>query len=323
MNLRPDADPRFHVTPADWRADFDALRVIRETVFVAEQRVRIEEEWDDADPHCAHVLARDAEGAPVGTARMEPSGKIGRMAVLPDWRRHGVGAAMLQTLLDLARSRRLTEVRCHAQVTAIEFYRRFGFEPVGERFMEAGIEHQLMCLAVEAPAAPPRAPSDLPPSRPARAIETLDEAVAALTEAIPLARGLIRIHSHELDPELLGDPAVLAALRGFAAGRRGAEVRVLVQDPAEAQRQRNGLFELAQRLSSCFRFRVPVEPQDLDYAPSYLVTDRGGFLFRTLGSRYDGEASPCLPARARELVQHFDPTWERSRPASEFRALGI
>ncbi len=319
--IRPDHD--FRVEPADYRFDLDALRSVRETVFVLEQRVPPEEEWDDEDPRCRHALARDDQGRPIGTGRLSLDGKIGRMAVLPDWRGRGVGAALLQHLLDLARSRGLVEVRLNAQVSALEFYRRFGFHPHGDRFMEAGIAHQAMRLALPPNEPVPRAPSDLPPSRPARTIETLDEARRALLEAIPSARSVIRIFSRDLDPDLLGDPAVLDALRAFASGRRGAEVLILVQDPAEAQRRRNGLFDLAQRLSSRFRFRAPSEPIDLDYPSGYLVCDRGGFLFRALGSRYDGEASPCLPSRARQLIAHFDPVWERARPCAEFRALGI
>jgi len=313
----------FHVTPADWRVDFDALRAVREAVFLIEQKVPVEDEWDEADPDCLHVLAVDAGGAPIGTARMERSGKIGRMAVLADWRGRGVGAAMLQALLDLARQHDLDAVHCHAQVSALEFYRRFGFEPEGERFMEAGIEHQLMRLPLPRRELPPRAPSDLPPQQAAAPFQGIEPAVAAVVAAVAPARQTLRLVSRDLEPTLFGHAEVLAALRGFATGQRGARVLILVQEPVAAQAHRNRLFALAQRLTSCFEFRTPVEPQDVDYPAAYLVGDRGGFVYRPLAARIEGEASACLPARARELIGHFDPIWERSRPCTEFRALGI
>lgn len=313
----------FRIEPADFRTDLEALRQVRERVFVVEQGVPIEEEWDADDPHSRHVLARDAQRRPIGTGRLTPDGKIGRLAVLPEWRGRGVGQGLLQALLDQARERGLPEVRLHAQVSAIGFYDRAGFEPYGERFVEAGIEHQGMRRAM-APFPPaPRAPSDLPPSQPAQAFLGADAAAAALCRIVPAARSLLRIYSRDLDPDLLGRREVLDALRDWVAGRREARVRVLVQDPADVLLQHHRLLALAQRLSSRFEFRSPVEAQDQQYPSAFVAGDRGGFLFRPLGNRFEGEASPCAPAQARQLAALFDPVWERSRPCTEFRALGI
>ncbi len=132
----------FRVEPADYQVDLQDLRLVRETVFVLEQKVPIEEEWDELDPRCRHVLARDKHNRPIGTGRLTPEHKIGRMAVLPEWRGKGVGDAMLLALMDQARVQGWTEVRLNAQVSAERFYLRHGFEAYGERFMEAGIEHQ-------------------------------------------------------------------------------------------------------------------------------------------------------------------------------------
>lgn len=313
----------FFVEPADYRTDLDALRAVRETVFVIEQKVPLEEEWDEYDPVCEHVLARDTSGVPIGTARMTRDGKIGRIAVIAEWRSKGVGKAMVQSLLDQAVALGLGEVRLNAQTGALDFYRRFGFTDVGERFMEAGIEHQAMHLDLAPVEPPPRAPSDLPDSQPAQAFEGLNQAAEALSALIPGARQLVRIHSFDLEPGLLGQTEVLSALRAFATGQRGARVLILVQNAERARSLNNGLFDLAQRLTSCFQFRSPVEPQDLDYPAAFVVGDRGGFLYRPLHERMEGEASPCLPARARQLIQRFDASWERSRPCTEFRALGI
>lgn len=139
-------DAPFHVVPAEWPRDRDALRHVREVVFVRGQHVPVELEWDGLDPDCDHVLALDASGQPIGTARMGADHRIGRMAVLAQWRGRGVGAAMLAQLLELARARGWADVALHAQAGAIGFYQRFGFIGEGDEFMEAGIRHRLMRL---------------------------------------------------------------------------------------------------------------------------------------------------------------------------------
>ena len=76
----------FRVEAIDYTTGLDELRRVRETVFVQEQQVPLEEEWDALDLLCQHVIARDASGQPVGTGRLTPERKIGRMAVLREWR---------------------------------------------------------------------------------------------------------------------------------------------------------------------------------------------------------------------------------------------
>ncbi len=84
---------------ANWQDNGPALRAIRETVFIHEQHVPVELEWDEFDADCLHILAVDLTGKPIGTARLLPDGHIGRMAVLREWSSHGVGGALLQRLL--------------------------------------------------------------------------------------------------------------------------------------------------------------------------------------------------------------------------------
>lgn len=131
-----------------WEEEATRLRAIREQVFVREQGVPIELEWDGLDPDCRHVLAETACGEAVGTGRLLPDARIGRMAVLAPWRRAGAGSALLQALVALARRRGDTAVELHAQAYAVEFYRRAGFEVIGPAFMEAGIEHLPMRLVL-------------------------------------------------------------------------------------------------------------------------------------------------------------------------------
>lgn len=140
----PQSHDTGRIELTDWAATESAIRAIREAVFIHEQRVPVELEWDGLDSFCAHVLAWNDRGEAIGTARMQQNGTIGRMAVLKDWRRRGVGRALLQTLLDLAARQGLTHVTLSAQTHALGFYERAGFHVVGETFMDADIPHRKM-----------------------------------------------------------------------------------------------------------------------------------------------------------------------------------
>lgn len=138
-------NPRgFRVRPAVWERDEETLRLIRFAVFVAEQRVPEALEWDGIDARCEHAVAEDDSGSPIGCGRLLPDGHIGRMAVLREWRGRGVGGAILERLVALARERGHAVARLNAQEHAIPFYEAHGFVPVGEPFDEAGIPHRAM-----------------------------------------------------------------------------------------------------------------------------------------------------------------------------------
>ncbi len=143
--------PAFVIRPVNWYASYDQLHAVRRSVFIEEQKVSEDDEWDDIDERCYHVLALSAEGKAIGTGRLLPDGHIGRMAVLREWRGKGVGSAILQMLLDFARKDGFKTVRLNAQTHAVKFYARHGFVAYGRRFMEAGIPHRRMKLALEPP----------------------------------------------------------------------------------------------------------------------------------------------------------------------------
>jgi predicted GNAT family N-acyltransferase len=136
--------PEFEIRLADWDRDREMIRRIRREVFIGEQSVPPDVEWDGRDEECLHVVAKSSNRDAIGTGRLHASGKIGRMAVLRPWRGNGVGSALLTRLVEEACRRRIDEVFLHAQSHALGFYQRAGFEAEGEEFMEAGIPHRLM-----------------------------------------------------------------------------------------------------------------------------------------------------------------------------------
>lgn len=139
----------FFVSAAAWPAEAVAIARVRRAVFIEEQAVPEALEWEELDRDCAWFVARLAGGEVIGTARLTPDGRIGRMAVLPSWRGGGVGTALLGAALSEARRRGASGVRLSAQTHAVPFYARLGFHAQGEVYQDAGIPHVAMTYTFE------------------------------------------------------------------------------------------------------------------------------------------------------------------------------
>ncbi|MGW0493945.1 GNAT family N-acetyltransferase [Streptomyces sp. NPDC003007] len=145
------------VRVAEGPADREACFAVRKEVFVGEQGVPEDIEYDAYDAGAVHVLAVREDGVPLGTGRLLHGaaavtqtgagplvGSLGRLAVTGAARGLGVGAALVRAIEDAARARGLTAVDLHAQTHALGFYERLGYEPYGPEYLEAGIPHQGM-----------------------------------------------------------------------------------------------------------------------------------------------------------------------------------
>lgn len=119
-------------------------RPVRYEVFVVEQMVPIELEWDDMDEYSLHAVAYDANDNAIGTARLLPDGHIGRMAVRKEARFAGIGSRLLQTLMHQAQARGDRVVKLNAQLHAEAFYAQHGYVRDGDEFLDAGIAHIAM-----------------------------------------------------------------------------------------------------------------------------------------------------------------------------------
>jgi predicted GNAT family N-acyltransferase len=133
--------PACHVVDAAWYRDEVAIRSVRRQVFVEEQGIPESLEWDGRDADCWHVLAFAGPDEVVATGRLQSDGRIGRMAVLREWRGRGVGSALLDRLQRCAQDRGLRQVYVHAQLEVAGFYSRAGFQAVGQPFTAAAIPH--------------------------------------------------------------------------------------------------------------------------------------------------------------------------------------
>lgn len=134
---------KIEIAQVSWQKQAEHLKAIRYKVFVEEQHVPREMEVDALDPKAKHFLVR-YEGKFIATGRLCEDGQLGRMAVLPAFRKRGIGSRLLKGMVEHARQSELNHLYLHAQVRAIPFYTRHGFHASGETFMEAGIAHRYM-----------------------------------------------------------------------------------------------------------------------------------------------------------------------------------
>ncbi len=154
-------------------------------------------------------------------------------------------------------------------------------------------------------------------------IGDLDGAVEAVVALIDEAARGLDVHVRQLDRGLFDHATVTEALRRFATRPGEKQVRILLQEAEGLPAAHPALLGLAQRLPSAFAFRQTTDPADREYPSAFVVNDRHGYYFRPLEQRLQGEAEHRNRARARELGECFQRMWERARPCSEFRALGL
>ena len=158
FNAFEAGEPMVDIRAGSWGDLGEGARQVRSEVFLQEQRIPIEMEWDQADETSIHAVAINRLGLPVATGRLLPHtrdargvGRIGRMAVSRVLRGGGLGRDILNTLMRMAAQRGDHEVCLHAQRSAEGFYARLGFVARGEPFEEAGIAHIEMYKTLAAP----------------------------------------------------------------------------------------------------------------------------------------------------------------------------
>lgn len=313
----------FTIREAIWPADRALLKQVREAVFVEEQGVPLEMEWDDDDVVAYHLIALDSAQQPIGTARLLGSGQIGRMAVLPAWRKRGVGSAMLAQLRQKAAASGQPKLFLHAQTEAEGFYAKAGFSPVGKVFYEADIPHRKMVLHYEGEAQTTEL--ELPQLGETDDLFHLHNADEHLIHAAGMLRQAKRdlaVFSFDLDPPVFDQPAFLDAFKALALRSRYSRIRILLQDNTLVLQRGHRLLELAQRLPSMIEIRRPNEDY-LDHAENFLLIDDCGYLHRRSRDNHSGIASYHNRHRVNRLLALFDNAWETGTPDRELTRLHL
>ncbi|MFW6094615.1 MAG: GNAT family N-acetyltransferase [Pseudomonadota bacterium] len=314
-----------------WESHRESLRAVREAVFIREQNVPRALEWDGADATATHFLATDDAGRAIGCARLLPGGQIGRMAVLLEFRGRGLGRRLLDAAVAAAQHQGLTRVFLHAQVSAAGFYRKAGFVPVGDEYIEAGIPHRTMerdlPIPFESPgatAAPALKRSPQPVQRHTQPRQFRGEAECrrALADCLQMPRRRLVIFSQRLDHALFDAPAVVDAISRFARSTPQVRVRILITDTGPIVDRGHSLVELARRLDSRIEIRRAPEA-DAPAEESYVTWDAAGYLLIPDFQVYTAVLDPHDAVRAQRMTDGFTALWEKSAPDPELRTLKL
>ena len=299
------------VNAVDYSRQAAVLHAIRQAVFVDGQGIDPALERDLADATAVHVLAVAADGQCAGTGRLVldadgQRGRIGRMAVLPEWRGQGIGAAMLHELEQQARARGVSRLDLHAQLPALPLYLRAGWLPCGPGFDEAGLAHLPLHKRLDGP----------------MAVHGELAAQAALATLITHTGRQLRLLAPLLDPGLLDAPMVLDSLRALSARRQPVQVQILVDDPAAIVRCGGAVLALLQRRPSLFSIRQ----RSLDHTASanaLAINDRGHWLLRPSAASPEGQAGLPWRPLAQRITQAFEQDWANAADCPELRPLRL
>lgn len=134
----------YTIIHTSWQQHQADISNIRLRVFVEEQKVPVELEWEGNDADYHYVLVQNDNHQAIATGRIGTDGHIGRMAVLKPWRNSGVGSAMLTALHQYAKQNNIPRTYLNAQSSAISFYEKQGYTIISDEFMDAGIPHKTM-----------------------------------------------------------------------------------------------------------------------------------------------------------------------------------
>lgn len=316
-----------------WQLAPSAVREIRQSVFVGEQAVPPELEWDDTDEISDHFLGLTADGTPVAVARLVPSipdtGRIGRMAVLKSHRGLGLGEQMLHHLM-LEANEQFHEIALSAQTRAIPFYQRSGFHVCSAPYDDAGISHvDMRCLA------PARlinvlantdmagqAPTTLGSDETMWHVDTETEYRNFTDSLAGQARQRIWLYDRTLDHALYDHQRLRDIFSALARSHRLAEIRLLIHDDKPLVQRRHQLVELLRRLPSKISLRLVSESHPTEEQP-FILVDREGVSYRHRFNRPEGWVKFSDSRHVRLLGESYQRMWDTARPSMELRELPL
>ncbi|MFP3978191.1 MULTISPECIES: GNAT family N-acetyltransferase [Marinobacter] len=313
-----------------WQLAPRHIRDIRQKVFVDEQNVPPELEWDDTDEIADHYLAVLPDNTPVGVARlfstMDETGHIGRMAILPAFRGQGIGEALLQHLIAESAGQ-YQELKLSAQQHAIAFYERAGFHVCSEPYDDAGIPHlDMRCLApalLEAQANSGRlTPLQLGKDAQSWLFEGESSLLGLMDSMVGQTNQRLWLYDRILDHDLYDRSRFRELVSDLARRHRLSEIRLLIHDDQPLIKRRHQLVELMRRLPSKIDLRLINSDYPHDDQP-FLISDREGVVYRNDFIRPSGFASFADSGRVRLLSENFQRMWNAGRTSLELRELPI
>ncbi len=302
----------FTIRPAIWQDDKSILREVRTAVFIEEQNVPIELEWDDQDEEAFHWLAINHKGQAIGTCRMLQDGHIGRMATLKSYRGTGVGQALLAQSIEQARSLQLFEAYLYAQTHALSFYEQAGFVAIGEEFMDANMPHKTMRLRLAEKRLLGIHGGNF-------AIDSFRAAALDITEQ---TQKQLRILSYDLDARTFDNNEYLSLVSQLARKSRYTEIRIMVVDPTLMVKRGHRLLTLQRRLSSNILIRkTSANPHDIK--DNLILADHSGMICQSIKEPEKIWGNYHSRPVVQTAIEQYDDLWERAKEDKDLRQLEI
>lgn len=312
----------WQLAPAD-------VRSIRQTVFVEEQQVPPELEWDSTDEIADHYLAVLSDNTPVGVGRLfstlEETAHIGRMAILPAHRGKGIGQVLLRHMLADAAGQ-FSEVQLSAQEHAIPFYQQSGFHVCSDFYDDAGIPHvDMRCLApklVSDAFGARQTPMLLGEDRDAWLFDSESTMTELMDSVTGQARQRIWLYDRLLDHDLYDRLRFRELVSTLARHHRLSEVRLLIHDDKPLVKRRHQIVELMRRIPSRIELRLINDDYPVEDQP-FLLVDREGVVFRHDFYKPEGFAKFSDSGRVRLLGESFQRMWDAGKRSLELRELPL
>lgn len=316
-----------------WQLAPASIKDIRQTVFIDEQQVPPELEWDATDEIADHYLMVLPDNTPIGVARVFSTlgevAHIGRMAIVPALRGQGHGQHLLRYLMAEAGAESGTEpgeLRLSAQEHAVPFYQASGFHLCSDAYDDAGIPHfDMRCFAPELVLERlTDHPRPMISGEDANAWLFAQEhtLVGLMDSLVGQARQRIWLYDRLLDHDLYDRARLRELLSALARRHRLSEIRILIHDDKPLVKRRHRLVELMRRLPSHISIRLVNDALPFEDQP-FLLADRDGVVYRHEFDKPEGFAKFADRGRVKLLAEAFQRMWDGGRTSMELRQLPL
>ncbi|ABC29152.1 Histone acetyltransferase HPA2/related acetyltransferase [Hahella chejuensis KCTC 2396] len=307
-----------------WLENESELRAIRQQVFVEEQGVPPELEWDNKDENAVHFLVKDVEDRNLAVARLvrlsPEKAKFGRLAVLPEFRRQGIARSLLKFVIGYARSEGFNHLTLSANIDATSLYANEGFQALGSPHEEAGSLHQRMELTLGT--AKVEAATALGQDERVYRIHAEPDYLEHLKSLTSQAKQSALILTWDLEKNVLDNPDVLDALSRLARSGRATQIKILLGAPKTPVAQSNQLLALARRLTSNIEIKM-LNPELSFPEQVYVLIDDDGVLLRHHYEKWEGFCCYQDPGTVKRLKDEFMRLLQHSQVSQELRQFSL
>lgn len=305
------------INTVTWDDAHSALRLIRQKVFIEEQQVPEELEWDAEDKLATHLLGKEGN-RPVACARILKDGKLGRLAVLKDYRKHGWGGRLLRAAEQYLQEQKKNKLYLNGQANSYNFYFKNGYRPSEEMFWDANIPHIRMQKILNRPN---------PASKTYQLGHDEENHYSDQPAAGPTwfqigasqCRREIDIQINDLAHPVFNNAACIANLGAFIRQSRQTQIRVLINKEIPGLSE-HPLLQLHQRMNSRFKIRLVNLPSNKEAYGNQILFDLSGYL------RFDNQTTFCNFSNrlsASRHRAHFEQYWASSIQLIEGRRLNV